>query len=148
MKITKLEEQSIRLAVALARSGEQMTLSELAKQEMLSEALIAKIMGKLRRGGVVKAVRGRTGGYELMEPPDDLSVAAVMRALGRPLFEGCYSPSESSGTPCPHLSDCTLRPIWDHLQSEVTHTLDQITIADLVHKERHIRDRVSNLRVV
>ncbi len=147
MKITKLEEQSIRLAVALAKREGQMTLSELSDQEKLSEALIAKIMGRLRRGGIVHAARGRAGGYELMESPAAVSVAAVIRALGRPLFEGCYSASDAA-TQCPHLSDCTLRPIWEHLQTAVTRTLDQITLSDLVQKERHIRDRVAGLRVV
>jgi Rrf2 family protein len=142
MKISKLEEQSIRLAVALARQGEQMTLSELSAEERLSEALIAKIMGRLRQGGIIRAARGRSGGYELVAPPDELTVAAVIRALGRPLFNGCYT---KASEPCPHESDCTLKPIWEYLQSAVAHTLDQITLSDLVKKERYVRDRMAFL---
>jgi Rrf2 family protein len=149
MKITKVEEQSIRLAVALAKHGGQLTLPELADREKLSEALIAKIMGRLRKGGIVRASRGRSGGYELLESPDALSVAAVIRALGKPVFEGCQSAmTDRNAAPCPHQADCTLRPIWEHLQSAVTHTLDQITLSDLIQKERHIRIRMAELKVV
>jgi Rrf2 family protein len=148
MKITKIEEQSIRLAVCLARGGGQKTLSDLSREEQLSEALVAKIMGKLRRGGVVLASRGRTGGYELADTPSNITVAAVIRALGRPIFEGCASERGDGARTCPHISDCSLRPIWEHLSEEVTHTLDRITLSELLKKERHIRDRVRALRVV
>ena len=149
MRITKLEEQSIRLCVCLARGGGQMTLADLSREEHLSEALIAKIMGKLRRGGIVLAVRGRMGGYELSATPDNITVAAVIRALGRPIFEGCAIDKPGTATtPCPHLSECSLRPIWEHLSQEVTHTLDRITLRELLQKEHHIRNRVRELRVV
>ena len=60
------------------------------------------------------------------------------------------APPDSSpvSVPCPHIADCTLRPIWEHLESAVTDTLKQITLADLVQKERHIRDRVAAIRAV
>jgi Rrf2 family iron-sulfur cluster assembly transcriptional regulator len=149
MKITRLEENGIRLAVCLARGGGQMTLSALASEENLTEALVAKIMGKLRRGGVIRAVRGRAGGYELKDAPSSITVAAVVRALGRPVLDGCQSESRAGkGAICPHHSDCSLRPIWEHLAKEVTDTLDRITIEDLLKKERHIRARVRKLRVI
>jgi Rrf2 family protein len=146
MKITKLEEQSIRLVVALAKSSEVMTLPKLAKAELLSEALVAKIMGHLRKGGIITAARGRTGGYELVHDPKDLTVAAVIRSLGKPIVEGCASASGGDANVCPHIADCSLRPIWEHLQAEVTETLDRITIFELMKKERGMRARMADLR--
>jgi len=145
MKITKLEEQSIRLVVALARNETQMTLPQLSKAEKLSEALVAKIMGQLRNGGIILAARGRTGGYELAQDPDGLTVAAVIRALGKPVFEGCPGQRRQDGA-CPHIADCSLRPIWEHVQAEVTDTLDRITIKSLLQKEHHMRQHMAALR--
>ena len=146
MKITKLEEQSIRLVVALAKSTELMTLPKLAKAEFLSEALVAKIMGQLRNGGIIKAARGRTGGYELVHDPKELTVAGVIRSLGKPIIEGCASTTGKTSGVCPHIADCSLRPIWEHLQTEVTATLDRITIFELLNRERGMRDRMADLR--
>lgn len=146
MKITKLEEQSIRLVVALAKSTELMTLPKLAKAEFFSEALVAKIMGKLRKGGIIKAARGRTGGYELVHDPKELTVAAVIRSLGKPIVEGCASAASKGNTSCPHIADCSLRPIWEHLQSEVTQTLDRITIFELLKREGGMRAHMAELR--
>lgn len=145
MKITKLEEQSIRLVVTLAKGEGQMTLPMLAEAENLSEALVAKIMGQLRNGGIITAARGRTGGYELAHDPENLTVAAVIRALGKPLLEGCASETGGASL-CPHSADCSLRPIWQHLQAEIENTLDRITVSELMHHEPGMRAHLSGLK--
>lgn len=140
MKVSKLEEQGLRLALALAKNHGQMTLPELSQKEQFSEALVAKIMGKLRRGGLVRASRGRHGGYELIDSPESTTVAAVLRSLGRPVFEGCFSARPASVLDdCPHMADCSLRPVWEYLSAEVSRTLEEITLAELMQKERDIK---------
>jgi Rrf2 family protein len=147
MKISKLEEQSIRLVVALAKGPKQMTLPMLAEAEHFSEALVAKIMGQLRNGGIIKAARGRAGGYELAHAPEALTVAAIIRSLGKPILEGCVSVgSSSSADMCPHIADCSLRPIWQHLQSEITETLDRITVSELLSREQGMRKHLARLK--
>lgn len=144
MKLTKLEEQGLRLAMALARGGGQMTLPELAVGERLSEALVAKVLGKLRVGGVVVASRGRNGGYELKAPPEETTVSSVMRSLGRPLVEGCFNEDIPAGG-CPHTGGCSLRPIWQTLEEKVTEILTRVTLADLVRRESDVRDRLAEI---
>jgi Rrf2 family nitric oxide-sensitive transcriptional repressor len=149
MKLTKLEEQGMRLAMCLARKGGQMTLPQLADKEGLSEALVAKVLGKLRTGGVVNALRGRNGGYELSGASDDLAVSAVLRALGRPLIDGCFSGNYGNRTePCPHTRDCGIRPVWELLEEQVARVLDQVTLSDLVRKEAHVRDHLASIETL
>ncbi len=146
MKVTKTEEQGLRLAIYLARKGGQSSLPELSEYTRFTQALVAKVMGKLRRGGVVKASRGRTGGYELTAPPDSITVTSIFRSLGRPLLQGCFnSGRETADDPCPHVSECSLRPVWHHLEGTLTQTLDRITLADLLQKEREVRAHVTGL---
>jgi Rrf2 family transcriptional regulator, nitric oxide-sensitive transcriptional repressor len=148
MKITKVEEQGIRLIITLARNGEQMTLPELAKAEQLSEALVAKVMGQLRKGGLVDAFRGRSGGYELRQSPDKITVTAVLRALGKAPLQACYNNGYegTDGDPCPHVSDCGLRPVWEYVGEKITEALDSITISDIIQKERSVRTVMNKLR--
>ena len=147
MKISKIEEQSIRLVVTLAKGPGQMTLPMLAEAEHLSEALVAKIMGQLRNGGIITAARGRTGGYELAHSPDNLTVAAVITALGRPILDGCASTSGGvDDAICPHIENCSLRPIWEHLQAEITETLERITISALLNREPKMKKHLAGLR--
>ena len=145
MKINKTEEYSIRLVVALAKHGGPMTLPMLAEAEHLTEALVAKTMGRLKKGGIIKVSRGRIGGYELVHSPESLTVAAVIRSLGKPILEGCSTINKGPAI-CPHSADCSLRPIWDHLQREMTETLDRISILQLLNKERKMRQHIAALR--
>ena len=57
-RVTRAEEQAVRLSMRLAMVREQMTLAQLAQAEDLPEPTVAKLLNMLRRGGVVEAVRG------------------------------------------------------------------------------------------
>ena len=63
MRVTRAEEQAIRLAIRLARDGDQRTLQELSAEEGLPEPTVAKVLAELRDAGLVRAIRGRKGGY-------------------------------------------------------------------------------------
>jgi len=134
-RVTRAEEQAVRLTMRLATSGNQMTLAELAVEEQLPEPTVAKLLGLLRKGGVVHAVRGRHGGYVLAGTPDDITAGAVIRSVsGDDVFE--FPCPEDLGTPdCPRNTDCGLRPVWRHLGERVSEVLEQTSVADLLRRE-------------
>ncbi len=136
-RVTRAEEQGVRLTMRLAALGEQLTLGELAEAENLPEPTVAKLLGMLRRGGVVEAVRGRNGGYILGGRPDQVSTAMVLAAItGSPAFGyPCQERQSNGDSDCPRTADCGLRPVWRHLESRVLDILQETTIADLLKKE-------------
>ncbi|MBW2277805.1 MAG: Rrf2 family transcriptional regulator [Deltaproteobacteria bacterium] len=147
MKLTKLEEQGLRLAMCLARHKGQLTLAEMAVREGMSEALVASVLHKLRHAGVVKAVRGRYGGYELEQDPESLTVAAVLTSFGRPLLFGCFNQPPTDGDPpCVHAGECGLRPVWEELEDQISRVLTAVTVADLLNREHNVRKQVTGLR--
>jgi len=147
MKLTKLEEQGLRLAMCLARNDGQLTLAEMADKEGMSEALVASVLHKLRHAGIVKAVRGRYGGYELERDPGSLTVAQVLTSFGRPLLFGCFNqPAVEGDPPCVHAGECGLRPVWEELEEQITRVLTNVTVADLLEREERVRAHVTSLR--
>lgn len=128
MKISKAEDQSLRLSTCLARAAVQLTLADLAARENLPEPTVAKLLSRLRQGDVVVAARGRHGGYELARPAAHISVAAVLQALGRPLLDGgggrpsrttvaartwgTAASARSGATSRPGCRTCWKRPAW------------------------------------
>jgi Rrf2 family protein len=146
MKLTKLEEQGMRLAMCLARKQDQMTLPELSGLEGMTEALAAKVLGRLRAGGIVSASRGRHGGYALARPAADLTVCTVLRSLGRPLVDGCFTGSPGQRQdPCPHVGDCGIRPLWEFIGGRIEDVLNQMTLADLLEREERVRERLNSI---
>jgi Rrf2 family protein len=134
-RVTRAEEQAVRLTMRLALTGGQQTLANLAGAERLPEPTVAKLLGMLRRGGVVEAVRGRHGGYVLAGTPESISAAAVIRSVsGEQVFSfPCEEPG--SEPDCPRTTDCGLRPVWRYLGDRVAGVLEQTTVADLLKRE-------------
>ncbi|MCK9995677.1 MAG: Rrf2 family transcriptional regulator [Candidatus Krumholzibacteria bacterium] len=144
-RVSRAEEQAVRLIMRLAALGEKLTLSDLAEAEDLPEPTVAKLLGMLRRGGVVEAVRGRNGGYILADLPERTSAGSVIRSIsGEQVFE--YPCSESGNrADCPRTEDCGLRPVWQHLGNRVSEVLEQTSIADLLRTEISASNNLENL---
>ena len=146
MKITATEEYALRCMLQLAlRQGETVPLGELARAEAIAPPFAAKVLARLRRAGLVVAVRGRRGGYALAAPPEETTVLAVLSALGRPLFDASFCRTHGSPTSaaCSRLSECSLRPVWAHLDALLRQFFAQATLADLVRGERSTRARLA-----
>lgn len=134
MKLSAQEELGLRCLLTLAACGPggSMTIPEIARREALSPSHVAKLMGSLRRAGVVTSVRGQAGGYRLARPAGQVSVGEVLAALGGRLYEdgfcGRYSGLEAD---CVHEADCRLRLLWEKVQSAVDRVVGGVTLADL-----------------
>ena len=135
-RVTRAEEQAVRLTMRLAIAGGQVTLASLAGAEQLPEPTVAKLLGMLRRGGVVDAVRGRHGGYVLADRPESISAASVIRSIsGDLVFSYPCGDAEGDMMDCPRTGDCGLRPVWQHLGERVAEVLEQTSVADLLKRE-------------
>jgi Rrf2 family protein len=146
MKITSQEEYGLRclLQLAGAQDGQSLTIPEIAAAEGLSHPYVAKLLAVLRQGALIESVRGRAGGYRLARPPSAITLGAVLRVLGEPLFDDPGYCQRHAGTEvdgsCVRHGACTLRAVWQTLEQWMKHTLDQITLADLLQSEHQISD--------
>ena len=146
MKISSQEEFGLRclLRLAGADKGQSLTIPEIASAEGLTPPYVAKLLSVLRQAGLIDSVRGRSGGYSLAYPPGDITLGSVMSVLGEPLYDDpgyCqkHAGSETNGH-CVHNDSCTLRALWLTLEEWMRHTLNQITLADLLQSEHRITD--------
>ena len=138
MKLSAQEEYGLRclLRVASAGEGESLTIPEIGRAEALSIAYVAKLMRILRRGKLVKSVRGQTGGYALARKAENIPVGEVLAALGGRLFEpGFCDQFPGLERLCTHSVDCSIRSLWRAVQSAVDSVLAGITLEDLLQKE-------------
>ncbi len=133
MRISKTEEYGLRLVMTLAVDGGQLTIRELAAREDLPETTVAKVVGALRKAGVVRAERGRYGGYELAAPPARITLARVVEAFDDRMFDAGFCDRMSPGhRGCSHADRCGLRPVWRSLSEMVAQFLAGITVADVI----------------
>jgi len=146
MKISAQEEYGLCCLLRLAKSETgSATLPEVATAEGLSVPYVAKLMAVLRNAGILDSVRGRSGGYKLARPADDIGLGSLLLVLGAPLFDEVDYCQKHAGTEAPNgvcmnHSTCTLKSLWQTLEHWMRHVLDQITLADLIQDEGRITE--------
>ena len=138
MKFSAQEEYGLRCLLQIARQGTQgsLTIPEIASAEGLSVPYVAKLVRILRQGGFVKSTRGQTGGYALCCSPDQVVVGDVLALLGGKLFESDYCERHPGVVSmCTHTTDCSIRSLWEAVQTEVDQVLSRTTLRMLVGSE-------------
>ncbi len=138
MRITATEELGMRLLLRLAQRHPRMVaVNELAGDEGLTEPFAAQVVSQLRRAGLVVASRGRSGGYDLAAPPEQITVLQVFQALGERLFNVgfCERHRGEVSSSCVRQDDCALRSVWSTLDAVVGDLLAGMTLADLASGE-------------
>ncbi len=78
---------ALRALIVLAEAGEgaSMMTGDLAAAAAVPRAFLERILLDLKRHGLVASRRGRSGGYGLAKPPDEIDFAAIVRAIDGPL---------------------------------------------------------------
>ena len=152
MKISAQEEYGSRCLLRLASAEpESMTLPEISAMEGLSVPYVAKLMAALRDAGLITSVRGRLGGYRLAKSPDDIGLGSLLLKLGEPLYDDPGYCDRHPGVledGCIHKAGCTLKTLWQTLETWIRGNLDQITLADLMRNKgdlsEFLRGRLMN----
>ncbi len=142
MKVTSMEEYGLRcmLQLALAQTDEPVSVALVAENEGLSTEYAGKLLNLLRRAELVESVRGRNGGFVLANPPEDISMADILRVFSPELFDVEYCTRFTGAEDeCVHTTACTLRPVWSTLSDLVTETLESISLIDLMCEESEVK---------
>jgi Rrf2 family protein len=111
----------------------------MSDREGISSPNVAKIMRILRRAGLVKSTRGKTGGYRLTRPAGDVRALDVLSALGGRLFDTGFCDRHAGvERHCLNTRDCSIRPVLRGLQQAVDQVLGELTLASLVRSEDEV----------
>ncbi len=141
MKLSSQEEYGLRCLLQLARAGEgaALTIAELSEREGISAPNVAKIMRILRRAGLVRSTRGKSGGYHLSRPAKDVRALDVLASLGGRLFDPGFCDRHAGvETHCLNTRDCSIRPVLRGLQDAVDQVLGELTLASLLGTESEV----------
>jgi len=147
MKFSSTEEYGLRCMLQMAKKGSEgtTTIVELAQKEALTPAYVAKIMSILRKGSLVKSIRGQSGGYQLARSPREIDVNQVLEVLAGKFFskEEYCSSSAPEHMACLHSMDCAIRSLWTGLDAAITGYLKKCHLSDLVCSEKEMEKWVS-----
>lgn len=104
-------------------------LSVVAERQSLPLSYLEQLFVPLRRAGLVESARGRSGGYRLAKPANEISVADVMDAVEEDTrFTRCShnDPRCSASTPC------VTHGLWSALSDTTGKFLGSVKLSDVV----------------
>lgn len=110
-------------------------IGTIAEQKKIPLKFLENILLELKNGGVLESFRGRTGGYALNQPPENIKLTQVIRLINGPIamlscvslnfYEACEN--------CTQIV-CGINPVMAEARDAVLKVLEQRTVADIMDK--------------
>lgn len=135
MKITTKGRYALRVMIDLAQhEGEgYISLKEIAQRQGISMKYLESIVSLLNKAGELSSQRGKDGGYKLIRPASEYTIAQILK-----LSEGSLTPVAclDYGTDnCEKSADCITLPMWRKLDGVIEEYLDSVTLENLIKRE-------------
>jgi len=109
------------------------SLAEIARRQEISLSYLEQLFAKLRKGNLVKSVRGPGGGYRLARPAGELRIADIIIAVDEPI--SATRCREGSPKGCTGSSGrCVTHDLWEELGRQIHVFLSSVSLADVVEK--------------
>ena len=101
------------------------------------------ILHDLKRSGIVRTRRGASGGYWLALPAEEISLAAIIRAVEGPLanVRGEWPEAVEYQGAAEHLQE-----VWIAVRANLRAVLESVTLADIVNGKLLLLDHEAHQR--
>jgi Rrf2 family protein len=130
MRVSAKADYALRAVLELAAAqGEGPVKGErISQSQDIPLKFLENILLELRHDGLVSSQRGAEGGYWLARPPEEITLADVIRAVDGPLANVRGSRPESVEYRGPAVR---LRDVWIAVRANLRAVLESVTLADL-----------------
>lgn len=117
--------------IAAHTEGKPIALADVAERQEISLSYLEQLFGKLRRGGLVKSVRGPGGGYLLARGAADTRISDIILSVDEPIKTTRCTPGSPVGCKS-NKSRCLTHDLWEELGSHIFLYLNSVSLADVV----------------
>lgn len=131
LRLSKKADYALIAMKHLAQAGRgasSTSAREIAEQYDIPIELMAKVLQRLVRTGLLVSTQGTRGGYLLGRAADTISVADVIQAIDGPL---AVTACASDRSECEQYSKCSIRdPLWQ-IRERIVAALGTVTLAEM-----------------
>lgn len=139
MKLSTKGKYGLRAIIDLARFSEKepVSIGCISTRQKLSERYLEQLFALLKKAGLVKSIRGASGGYVLARDASEISVGDVLRAL-----EGNLEPVRCaafySEEGCMASDECVTKYVWQKINDSINKTVNEIKLDELVKESKEL----------
>jgi Rrf2 family protein len=114
--------------LAQKRDAASSSAREIAEQYDIPIELMAKVLQRLVRTGLLRSHQGTRGGYALSRPSGTITVADVIQAIDGPFTVTSCSSDDNS---CEQFGKCSIRdPLW-RIKERIVAALGTVSLAEM-----------------
>jgi Rrf2 family iron-sulfur cluster assembly transcriptional regulator len=115
--------------LAIHEPGGPVTLADISHCQSISLSYLEQLFSKLRKGHLVRGVRGPGGGYRLAKPAAEISIASIIAAVDEKVDATCGGDSS-----CDDEDSCLTHELWCGLSKRIYGFLDSISLEDFLSR--------------
>jgi Rrf2 family protein len=137
MKLSTKGRYGLRAIIDLARysENEPVSISSISARQDISERYLEQLVALLKKAGLVKSIRGASGGYVLAKDINEISVGDILRALEGDLEPvKCMGFEEHGG--CSASGECVTKYVWQKINDSINQTVDNMKLCELVKESK------------
>lgn len=132
--ISKKMKYALKALIEIVNCKEDhISVGHIAEKAHVPIKFLEQIMTELRKGRIVNSKKGSFGGYYLLKPPDDITVADIYRIIDGPI---AWAPCASLNfyepcSDCLSEESCNIHFALVHIRNETLKILQEISLEDL-----------------
>jgi len=117
--------------IAVTQPGRYSTAKEISDRYRIPHELLAKVLQKLAKSGLIVSHQGVYGGYSLAKHADQITISTVINAIeGQlPAITQCIAESPDS---CSIYDNCTIKNPLGKIQLNLEHVFNTMTVSEIV----------------
>lgn len=135
MRITRQADYAVR--VVLYHSSRPVnsivTVEEVSRIKQIPRSFAAKIYQRLCKAGIMKSLRGASGGYVLALEPVEISLLEVVEAIDGDLDINLCVVDQKA---CSMSNACAVHPVWVDLRRDIVRKMKEIKFSYLADEEK------------
>lgn len=135
--LTKKSKYALKALLYMAKANTLVQIGELSKTEKIPQKFLESILLELKRHGLLSSKRGKEGGYQLRDTPENITFGQIVRILDGPLapvpcvsnlyYERCEE--------CVDETTCHIRRVMKQVRDETCRILDGTSLSDALKNE-------------
>ena len=141
MKLSLRGEYALRALLVLGLKYDEsvVRIREISEHQNMPKRFLEQILNDLKSAGIVESRRGVAGGYRLSKPPEQISLALVIRHIEGPLAPvPCVSEKFYARCSCPNEALCGIRSVMKDVREAIVKILEGVSVAEMCARVRHL----------
>jgi Rrf2 family transcriptional regulator, cysteine metabolism repressor len=142
MKLSVRGEYALRALLVLTMNyGDHVVrIQTISDEQKIPKKFLEQILNDLKSMGAVESKRGLNGGYRLARPPENITLASVVRHVEGALAPvSCVSDRFYERCTCPDEATCPIRDVMKEAREAIVKIMERLTLADLRERAERLQ---------